>query len=356
MGKLIQEKGIGSLSMFSGASGIALSANCISKEKQRYSSFIFNINHFIVTQIEQLIFQITKDIYVKMYDYDVISGISGIASYCMLFPDNIEMIDVLKKIVLYIIEMCQDKKVDNMTVPAWYIPPEHQFSERDKKLWPKGCFNIGLSHGIPGPLVVLCNAKKIGICVDGLEECAKKIADFLIKFCIKSNDQCFWGTHISLEEYRKNTIFNTYTRDAWCYGTPGVAYSLILAGKILKNEQYVKYAIEGMRNSVKQLRKLYSPTFCHGFAGIAYISYRFYEITGLYEFKQAYMDLFRKIMTFYDENAPFGFYNIENSNGKQKSYNSIGLIDGTVGVLLTLLSIQKGKRTPWDHAFLLHDI
>ncbi|MGG3835223.1 hypothetical protein ABEV40_17225, partial [Geobacillus thermocatenulatus] len=41
---------------------------------------------------------------------------------------------------------------------------------------------------------------------------------------------------------------------------------------------------------------------------------------------------------------------------KAKDYNYVGLIDGTAGILLTILAIQNSKKTPWDCAFLLSEV
>ncbi|WBL49589.1 lanthionine synthetase C family protein [Clostridium estertheticum] len=356
LGETITKNGIEELSMFSGAAGIGLSIVCSSKQRERYTSFISNINEFIKSNIKEFMDKIKANTYCNITNYDVISGVSGIASYCMLFPQDEGMTDILKEIVTYIIDICRDKNIENISVPGWYIPSENLFTKNDKQQWPKGCFNIGLAHGIPGILIILCNALKLGICLDGQSDCIRKIGDFLIRFRRQDNNGCYWGCIVSLDEYIDNTIDDPYFRDAWCYGTPGVAYSLLLAGKVLNNQSYITIAIEGMQSSIKRLKEICSPTFCHGLSGEMYIAYRFYELTNLAEFKDAYIELSNKLISFYDDEAPFGFYDIEIANGKCENYNYIGLIDGTVGILLTLMAIQNGKKTPWDCAFLLSDI
>lgn len=354
LGQIIQDQGFSSLSMFSGISGIGLSAVCMSKGGERYNSFISDINSVMKESIPSFINTIEQKEYASMEDYDIISGICGIANYCMLFPN--EMKNELILILNYIIQLCQDKEVENSMVPGWYISSENQFLEVDKKNWPKGCFNIGLAHGIPSLLIALCNAKKLNIYVEGQNECIKKISDFLIKFRIEEEEKVYWGTHISLEEYKSETITNKNTRDAWCYGTPGVAYSLLLSGKSLKNQIYIDYAIRGMEASSERLQDIYSPTFCHGLSGIAYICHRFYEITNLDKFKTLALDLSDQILEFYSENIPFNFNNIEGDKKNRDYYDYVGMIDGVVGTLLTIISIQIGKKTPWDYAFSLSEV
>lgn len=246
--------------------------------------------------------------------------------------------------------------MEDLRIPGWYILPEHAFSEREKRNWPSGFINIGLSHGIPALLIILCNAKKLNIYTDGLDECIQKIADFLIKFQIKDEIGVYWGTHVSLEEYYQGTVLNKNTRDAWCYGTPGVAYSLLIAGKTLNNQTYIDCAIRGMELASKRLYDIFSPSFCHGLAGVAYICNRFYEETNISDFRQTALTLANDIMKYYNKEYPFGFKNIEGSEKGKEYYDYVGLIDGTAGILLTLLAIQNGKKTPWDSAFLLSKV
>ncbi|MED0677335.1 lanthionine synthetase C family protein [Aneurinibacillus thermoaerophilus] len=354
IGEQINQNGFSSLSMFSGLAGIGLAAVCLSKEGKRYQNFISNTNQIIDERIESIIDYLKQKQYPNMDDYDAISGVAGIASYCMLFPQEMEK--SISLILKYIVDLCQDKQIEDIKAPGWYIPPENYFSERDKRNWPDGFFNIGLSHGIPALLIVLCNAKKLNIYVDGQDECIKKIADFLIKFRIKEENEAYWGTHVSLEEYKKGSILNKNTRDAWCYGTPGVAYSLLIAGKTLNNQSYIDCAVSGMEIASKRLYDIYSPSFCHGLSGVAYICNRFYEETNLSYFRETALKLANDIMEFYNDEFPFGFKNIEGSEENRVYYDYVGLIDGTAGILLTILAIQNGKKTPWDCAFLLSEV
>lgn len=358
IGQQLQDEGCSSLSMFTGAAGIGLSTLCISKQKQRYSSFIDNINEWIVNSMGYMLEGIQSRDDLRMEDYDPISGITGIAAYTLLFhneSDSPELCEMNRKMIKSMIQMCQDKEIDGSHVPGWYISADNQFSNADKIRWPEGCFNIGLAHGIPSLLITLCNAYKKGICENGQLDCIRMLGDFLLKYRIETEEACYWGTHISMEEYRQQKSTSTYTRDAWCYGTPGVAYSLLIAGRLFPEEKYTSVAIASMKQAAVRREEIYCPTFCHGLSNIAYISYLFYEATGDKEFLQNSMLLSEEITTYYNEEAPFGFQTVDRKSGTEKYYNYAGLIDGVAGVVLTLLAIHKGTKTPWSAAFLLGD-
>jgi len=109
-----------------------------------------------------------------------------------------------------------------------------------------------------------------------------------------------------------------------------------------------------MKESVKNENGLFSPSFCHGYSGLAYISYKFYCKTKDKLFLNESDRLLEKILSYYTDDAPFGFYNIENSSSNIKNLNSIALLDGASGTLLTILElISKTNSVDWDSAFLL---
>ena len=60
------------------------------------------------------------------------------------------------------------------------------------------------------------------------------------------------------------------------------------------------------------------------------------------------------ILNMYNPDTPFGFFDLENNYGEIKTHNNLGIIDGTTGVILTLLALKYGNKIPWDYAFMLN--
>lgn len=354
IGNKLMNEGINSLSIFSGLSGIGLATVCLSHNGLHYNNFINNINKYIKSNAYNYLKSLKFKNDLHMEYYDIISGVSGLGNYCTLFKEDEEMVNILTEIVKYIINLTEDISVNDKKVPGWYIKSNNQFSQKDKEKWPQGCFNIGLAHGIPSLLILLINASKIGINLNGQNNSIYKLIQFLINFRVEDNNGGYWTTHISLKEFNNNEINDFYTRDAWCYGTPGVAYSLLLAGIQLNNDEYVNIAVNAMKNSIKNLRDVKSSIFCHGLSGIAYITYKFFLKTQDKFFKEQYIQLIDKILDMYNPNTPFGFFDIEANYEKDIIHNNIGIIDGTTGVILTLLALKYGNKTPWDYAFMLN--
>ncbi|WP_242307533.1 lanthionine synthetase C family protein [Bacillus cereus group sp. BfR-BA-01331] len=354
----LAEKGMTSTSIFQGLAGIGLAVTALSKGFTRYQNFIEQINEIIIKQINLMLplyYERLEANNLKMSDYDVISGLTGVGRYLLFYKERER--DSLEKILSFLIKMTQDKKINGHLAPGWYTSSENQFLDHEKKLYPNGNFNLGLSHGITGPLALLAQSLENGIEVTGHKEAITKIADWIIQFKIETEKGLFWSFRVDWEEFiagkgKKENI----SRAAWCYGTPGVARTIYLAGKALGNQEYIDVSLKALDDIFKLERNewgLYSPTFCHGFAGLLHILNLMYIDTKEPNFKEYIMELLEMILEKFDKDSNFGFYNYELDKDKINSSINIGLIEGVSGILLVLLGLLKPIRTNWDAAFLL---
>ena len=110
-----------------------------------------------------------------------------------------------------------------------------------------------------------------------------------------------------------------------------------------------------MLDSLKYKEFCISPTFCHGYAGLLYLAYKFSKLTKIEQFKIYQQELERKILSFYNSQNIFAFKDIDIVNGKSEHKDNIGLLSGTIGIILSLLAVHGCKQTSWDTAFLLDD-
>lgn len=345
----IQEDGLNSSSLFSGTSGIALAVKASSNNGKHYTSLLQTLDNHLYNQLDTNLNYIINKKDTEMFDYDVIEGMSGVGNYLLL--NDKEGQDYLEKILNYFVSRSKPDSYLNIEVPRWFIKKEHLFTDEEKRYYDKGILNLGLSHGIPGPLIILCKAYNKNIIVDGQKESIERIVENIINAKIKGTNQ--WNGMIGLDEYINGASNSDAVRDAWCYGTPGIAYSLLVASHTLKNSNLFEMSCEAMKESVKNEKGLFSPSFCHGYSGLAYSSYKFYCKTKDKLFLNESDRLLEKILSYYTDAAPFGFYNVENSNSNIKNLNSIALLDGVSGTLLTILElISKTNNVDWESAFL----
>lgn len=350
----LQNEKIFTASLFSGYAGICLVLDICSDGGKYLVKVRKNIFDYLMVVFNKELDVISKKEEVDIFDYDTIEGVAGITNLLLaLNQDEYKCKEEIIRAVQYLISLSGHKKSKYGIIPKWHISKEHLFTEGEKNFFPNGILNLGISHGIAGPLVVLSKAYIKGIRVPGQLEAIRLISNDLLK--MKLPKEYGWNGEVGIEEYEKGCNNTKFIRDAWCYGTPGVAFALLLSSIALESEFVRKQSYSAMVNRIGLNQGIFSPTFCHGYSGLAYIYYKFYVLSKKQKFLDESERLLEKIISFYDENLPFGFPNIELDKKGKKLYNSVGLLDGVAGTLLTILELSlTTKKTEWDTAFLLN--
>lgn len=331
-----------STSLLQGLTGIGMTVYCMSNNGKRYKVFLNNLNETIKERTQSYIEFTAKSHELKEEFYDVITGLSGVASYYLHFLDDKEMVNQLKEILKYLTSISLSKDTLEIEIKkSFYM----NFKENNHDKY----INLGFAHGIAGILTILVQTYKQGVYVKDQINAIKYISNYLLNICIKDENGISWAYN----NLDKNSVS---TRDAWCYGTPGVAYSLLQAASLLKDKNMHDIACTGMKTALKLKRGLNSSTFCHGYCGIMYITKCFYDYTKNEFFKDEYYNLRNEIIKQYNPNYPFGYVSKELVENELVPKNEIGILTGVSGILLVLLDSLKESSTPWNHLFLLRKI
>ncbi|MDC7783997.1 lanthionine synthetase C family protein [Priestia megaterium] len=361
--KAIEKEGIGSTSAFNGLVGIAFAVRALSRKGTRYTKFLEKLNKFLLTGTREFLEEAIENSSSALLidDYDVISGLSGIGRYLIHYKDLPEYQPLIHEILNYMVNLTRDKIVQGQKVPGWFIKSENLFLVSERINNPIGSFNCGLSHGIAGPLALLSIALQNGIEVEGHREAILKIGNWLINFSISSGEYKIFPGSISWEEQIEGKIKQSLiNREAWCYGTPGVARVLLLAGIALNNQYFIGISLKSFKGIFERSElswNINSPTFCHGYSGLLHIANLMNNYSKLNDLNlDVYVeDLLKKIMNCYDLRNTFGFQDIETMGNKEQYTNKAGFLSGTAGILLPLLHLCKNKNhTDWDTLFLLN--
>lgn len=353
----INQKGIRDISMFSGLSGIGLAAFSVSKELQDYQKLIAAINAGVLQMLPFLTQNINSRKGTHASLYDVMAGLTGVLSYLYLFLNDTKCYEGLLTGVDALIELTRTIVIEGVEVPGWYICAENQFSQLEKELYAQGGFNTSLSHGIAGPLAILAEMMCQGICRKDQKEAIQRIVDFYFSYRIVENNREIWKGQIEFEEVRKKSpnTKNLVKRDAWCYGSFGICYALIRAGIALKDKKLVEYGIRNVKQAIPDIQGIFSPTFCHGYAGIYQVLHSIETLASEEVFAEEKSRIKEKILDFYEPKYLYGFYNIEydHEKGDFRPYESVGFLEGAAGVALSLFEGEHPGKSVWKRAFLL---
>jgi lantibiotic biosynthesis protein len=353
----LEQNGINNVSMFAGLSGVAFACQAASREGERYTQFLNVVNDVIAKEVNQFInsdkqrARNEKGTNPKVYD--VITGLSGIGGYLLTNADNSLLNHTLELILKYLVDLTREIEVNGYWVPGWYVPRKYQFLEKDKALYSQGNFNCGLAHGIPGPLALLSLATLRNVKVKNQLEAIQLMSEWLSERMMEDEYGPLWPDRIRFEDEIHNRRPDHYfTREAWCYGTPGVARSLYLAGKALNDCALKELAMRSFQATIsrpKELWKAESSSFCHGKSGVLQIFLRMAEDTGEAMFFESIESLALSIFDQYETDLPFGYQDIEGPN----RLNKVGLLEGASGIGLVLMSLETMESIHWDTPFLI---
>ena len=340
--------------LFSGLGGLAFAAIQLSRNGTRYRRLISSLDNAITNQVMPTAARLRNASGMSTGDFDVISGLSGIGA-CLLTGYREPSVHVaLANITDALISLI----VRDESPPAWYTPPGFLYDDAARQNYPNGNLNCGLAHGLPGMLAYLALARKMELCHvprERLEQAIIIAADWLVKNRTDDDWGINWPTAVALAEgpTEGDSTQAGPSRSAWCYGAPGVARSLWLAGESVGRADYCKVSVSAMEGVFRRpvaVRMIDSPTFCHGMAGLLAITLRFARDTGAPAFAEESEKLTAQILKEFRAESVLGFRNIEYRNNKT---DQPGLLDGAAGVAIVLLSAATGVEPTWDRLFLL---
>lgn len=354
----IETNGIHSTSLYAGLTGTCFAIQQSSRGETRYQRLLNTLNSHLLEMIKKTYLIPLNECFEKKEPvpislYDIIEGLSGVGVYCLQRIQEPAFLEITKEILMGLVKLTEPIKVEGKWVPGWHVPSRLQFLDTDKERFPKGNFNLGLAHGIPGVLALLSIASLHGIQVEGQQQAILRMAEWIQKHRRENEKGFFWETVIPFEDEGKIIKNPPYTgRDAWCYGTPGVASSMYLAGRALKSEEIKKLSLETFRcvfNRTVEEWHLPGPTFCHGISGLLLITHSLAQQTGEQDLKVHVRTLTKTLYDYHQPDAPFGFHNYEpTKDGSFAKINKMDILEGAVGILLTLLTVENSVS--WWHA------
>lgn len=368
--ELIESGQVENLSLFGGLAGCCFAIQSASKGKTRYQRLIDTLNNMLFTKAyETYIPPFEEKCQLKLPCspelYDPISGVSGL---CMLALQNQDL-DVanafLKKALSLCIALTEDLVIGPYKMPGWYIPRHFQFTQQDQAIFPKGNFNLGLAHGIPSVLALLSIAHLQGVSIDGQTEAIQKIADWLVSKKKTEGKNIYWENRCSFEEEVLGLPHTSLDGpvEGWCYGTPGIARTLFLAGKVLNHKEIQKLALEaflGTFNRIDIKSHFSTPTFCHGLSGLLTLSRIMSRDCESIELETWIERIENELLSRYQVSYPFGFKDVfidlfdQNQNAPMKEQDTLGVLCGSSGILLSLLA-KEMKFLPWARIFLIEE-
>lgn len=199
-------------------------------------------------------------------EFDLVRGLTGIGGY-LLHRDPHD--PLLARVLAYLTRLAEPMPAPGAAsgrTPGWWTSnPSGAASDG-------GYANLGMAHGIPGPLALLALAMRRGIVVPGQAEAIDAMSDWLEQWRQYGPGGAWWPQHLTSAELRSGRpSASGPRRPSWCYGTPGITRALQLAGIALGDsarQRAAEAALTQCLSDPAQLGHIDDPTLCHGWAGV----------------------------------------------------------------------------------------
>lgn len=288
-------------------------------------------------------------------DYDVVSGLAGKGRLLLALGDD-RSSEALHTTLRHLVACTHPVTSHGASVPGWWCRGD------DPAEFPGGYLDLGLAHGIAGPLALMALAHERGHRVEGMAEAMRTIVDWLQRRAVPDEHGPLWPSRVGfVQEAADGPVVLDAVKAAWCYGTAGVARALHLAGIALGDPGLCATAVQALRGAALRPWSdtgLVGPTVCHGAAGLLQVVLRVTERDPDPVLQGTAGLLAQRVLYDFDRTAPFGFrHGHRTRSGRVVGVDEPGLLQGAAGVALVLATFAHHPGTVgpdvWDATLLL---
>jgi lantibiotic biosynthesis protein len=305
-------------------------------------------------------------------DYDLIRGLTGFGVYAL---ERLPQPSALACLAMVVDRLGETAERGPQGI-TWHTAPE-LLPDWQRELFPKGYYNLGVAHGMPGTIAMLAAASAAAESMAGgtaggkmhhgladLAPLAKSTAQrardlvhgavqWLQAQRLPADDQAWFGSSFSRE------IKPTKSRLAWCYGDPGIAASLLVAARACREPAWESYAIElGLHAAARPVATamVRDAGLCHGSAGLGHLFNRLYQETGEAGFATASRSWFSEALDFRQPGlglAGYRAFSVGDDKTTTVWRSDSGFLEGVAGIGLALLGGLSDFEPAWDRFLLL---
>ena len=271
-------------------------------------------------------------------EYDLVNGLTGLGAYLLRQqPDSALMPEVLTYLVALTTPVAAADPAGT-DAPGWWTadipagkPPERFHG---------GHADLGMAHGIGGPLALLALSMRHGVTVNGHADAIRRICAWLDSWRQDSPAGPWWPERVTRQELATGRCAQPGPRrPSWCYGTPGLARAQQLAGLALADhdrQRAAEHAMAGCLTDPGQLAQLTDPALCHGWAGVLLTAWHAAADAGTPDITSQLPMLTSALL--------------QHASG----CGHPGLIEGSAGIALTLHTITSPPPgTGWEACLLI---
>ncbi|MET7640726.1 lanthionine synthetase C family protein [Streptomyces sp. NPDC005438] len=287
--------------------------------------------------------------------YDVLDGTAGVGRYLLARYEHggeearatVEpaLRDVLESLVAT--ATADDVEWEGVRRPVWWITEGLEYGLDEH-------VNLGLAHGVCGPLALLSLAWRAGVRVDRQDEAIERMMGLLTRWRVTDGTGPRWP-HLMNREHLASGQPHGRGRDSWCYGAAGTARAVYLAGAALDRADWREEAHTALHGALSAATEkgTVDSALCHGWAGLLHLAQRTEQDSGDPAYRPLVDDLAGRVVEGFDPEAPFGYR--YHHHLAPRDLDRPGFLEGAAGIALALHSYATGQppATSWDGALLI---
>jgi len=279
-------------------------------------------------------------------DYDLVSGLAGFGVYALQRIPRPSAVRCLEAIIDRLDETAEslDQGISWFTAPELIPPPR-------REEYPRGGYNMGVAHGVPGVIGLLADACRLGIRPEKAHPLLEGAVRWVLSHRLREQRaSCFPAWVVPGIEARPSRL-------AWCYGDPGVAATLLSAARAVGNEEWERAALEIALHAATAPDEsgVQDAGLCHGAFGLAHLYNRIYHAGGGEPFADAARLWYSRGLDMrHPGRGIAGFASWEFDADRQLSWQTDpGFLTGAAGVGLALLAGVTPVEPEWDRLLML---
>jgi hypothetical protein len=272
-------------------------------------------------------------------EYDLVEGLVGFGVYALERLPGPGATACLARVVDRLAETAEPRgnSVTWWTDPAWVAP-------EIRAEYPRGYYNAGLAHGVPGVIGLLGRVCAAGVSRDK----ARSLLDGAVCWLLDHDGPG------SFPYWVAPGAAGDTARLAWCYGDPGVAAALLGAARDVLEPAWESAALAIIRRAADRPQAeagVDDASLCHGSAGLAHLFNRMYQATGEPRLAEAAVSWFERTLAMRRPGHGIGGYEAREPGGARSADQ--GLLTGAAGIALALLAATTDIEPLWDRILLV---
>jgi lantibiotic modifying enzyme len=277
-------------------------------------------------------------------DYDLICGLVGFGVYALERLPRPSAVACLERVIDRLAETAEHRD-EGIT---WWTNPKWLAAETREKS-PRGYYNLGLAHGVPGVIALLGQACAVGVGQDR----ARPLLDGAARWLLAQQLPDGFPAWVAPEAPREPT------RLAWCYGDPGVAVSLLWTARCVNEPAWEREALSIARRAAQRPADksgVVDAGLCHGASGLGHIFNRLFQATGEERFADAARFWFERTLALRQPErgiAGYAAWMPSLPGNKDGWIDDPGILTGAAGIALALLAATTTVEPEWDRILLV---